>query len=83
MTAHASAGVYQEAEADGFNRQEVFNLYLNPFTTPAHTYREREQYLLMREKFRDKTTLADLTASYDFGPAELTQHLVAEARPAA
>ena len=64
--------VYQEAKANGFNREEVFNLYLNPFTTPSHVYDEREQFLLLREKFKDKTTIADLTASYDFGPAELT-----------
>jgi iron complex outermembrane receptor protein len=64
--------VYQEAKANGFNRQEVFNLYLNPFTVPAHTYSEREQFLLLREDFRDETLLADLTASYDFGPVELT-----------
>ena len=64
--------VHQEVEADGFNRQEVFNLYANPFTTPPHVYDEREQYLLLREAFRDKTTLADLTASFGFGPVELT-----------
>jgi iron complex outermembrane receptor protein len=64
--------VYQKVEANGFNRQEVFNLYLNEFTTPAHEYDKREQYLLLREKFTDRTLIADLTASYDFGPAELT-----------
>jgi outer membrane receptor protein involved in Fe transport len=64
--------VYQEIEADGFNRQEIFNLYSNPFTTPPRVFNEREQYLLLREKFRDKTRLADLTASADLGPAELT-----------
>ena len=25
--------VYQEIEADGFNRQEVFNLFANPYTS--------------------------------------------------
>jgi iron complex outermembrane receptor protein len=64
--------VYQEIEADGFNRQEIFNLYSNPFTTPPRVFDEREQYLLLREKFRDKTRLADLTASADLGPVELT-----------
>jgi iron complex outermembrane recepter protein len=64
--------VYQEAEANGFNRQEVYNLYANPFTVPPLNFHQRQQYLLLREKFRDKTALADLTASYDFGPAELT-----------
>ena len=64
--------VYQEAKANGFNRQEVFNLYSNPFTVPPFTFDEREQYLLLREQFKDETLLADLTASYDFGPATLT-----------
>ncbi|MEJ7776178.1 MAG: TonB-dependent receptor [Sphingomicrobium sp.] len=64
--------VYQEVEADGFNRQEVFNLFSNEFTTPAFEFDEREQYLLLREKFRDRTVLADLTASIGFGDIELT-----------
>jgi iron complex outermembrane receptor protein len=64
--------VWQKVEADGFNRQEVFNLYANEFTTPAYEADEREQYLLLREKFEDKTRLADLTLSYDFGGAEIT-----------
>jgi iron complex outermembrane receptor protein len=64
--------VYQDAKANGFNREEVYNLYANPFTVPPLNFRERQQYLLLREAFRDKTTIADVTASYDFGPAELT-----------
>ncbi len=64
--------VYQKVTSDGFNREEVFNIFLNQFTTPSHVYDEREQYLLMREGFRDETFLADLTASYDFGGVELT-----------
>jgi iron complex outermembrane receptor protein len=64
--------VYQEAQADGFNRQEVYNLYANAFTVPPLNFHQRQQYLLLREKFRDRTALADLTASYDFGPVELT-----------
>ena len=63
---------YQEVKADGFNRGEVFNLYLNPFTDPSYVYGEREQYLLLPEEFSDETLLADLVASYDFGPVELT-----------
>jgi iron complex outermembrane recepter protein len=66
--------VYQEIETDGFNRQEVFNLYANPFTTtrPAVTFDEREQFLLLDEAFNDETFIADLTASFDLGGAELT-----------
>ena len=55
--------LYQEIRANGFNRQEVYNLYANPFTTTpagASTFDEREQYLLLREGFADDTLLADL-----------------------
>ncbi|HEY5711279.1 MAG TPA: TonB-dependent receptor [Allosphingosinicella sp.] len=60
--------LYQEIRANGFNRQEVFNLFANPFTNPAAvngrpqvTFDERQQYLLLREAFADDTFLADLT----------------------
>ena len=67
--------VYQRVESNGFNRQEVYNLYANNFTTtrPKVTFDERQQYLLLREKFTDKTFLADLTANIAIGDAvELT-----------
>ena len=66
--------VYQEIHAGGFNRQEAFNLFANPFTTtrPAITMGEREQYLLLDESFGDKTFLGDLTASFGFDGLELT-----------
>lgn len=71
--------VYQEIRANGFNRQEVYNLYANPFTNAAAvngrapvTFDEREQYLLLREGFADDTLLADLTINADLGPVTLT-----------
>ena len=66
--------VYQEVRANGFNRQEVYNLYANPFTTtrPAVTFDERQQFLLLDERFADDTMLADLTATFGFGGVELT-----------
>ncbi|HEY8614777.1 MAG TPA: TonB-dependent receptor [Phenylobacterium sp.] len=66
--------VYQEIKADGFNREEVYNLYANPFTTtrPAVTFDDREQFLLLDEAFEDKTFLADLTAEADLGAVTLT-----------
>jgi iron complex outermembrane receptor protein len=66
--------VYQEIKAGGFNRQEAFSLFANPFTTtrPKITMGEREQYLLLDESFGDKTFLGDLTASFGFGGVELT-----------
>ncbi len=71
--------IYQEVDVDGFNRQEVFNLYANPFTdadapggrAPV-TFDEREQFLLLDERFKDETLIADLVASVEFGGAELT-----------
>ncbi len=64
--------VYQKIKADGFNRQEFFNLYSNEFTTPAFTFDEREQYLLLREAFEDETLIADLVAEVEFGGVTLT-----------
>ncbi|MEO5611594.1 MAG: TonB-dependent receptor, partial [Sphingomicrobium sp.] len=65
---------YQEVEAGGFNREDHFITFDNQFTSGAAgtDLGERKQYLKFREKFRDKTFLSDLVASYDFGPAELT-----------
>ncbi len=66
--------VYQKIETNGFNRQESFNLFANPFTTTRApvTLDEREQFLLLDEGFEDETFLADLTASFDLGAIELT-----------
>src|SRR4051812_42259545 len=65
--------VYQEVEANGFNREEFYNLYDNQFVTENDLGKgDRKQYLKLREKFRDKTALADLTGSFDLGPVELT-----------
>src|SRR5262249_34329714 len=66
--------VYQKVTSDGFNRQEVYNLYANPFTTtvPPVTFQDRQQYLLQREKFEDKTTIADATIKFGSGSWDLT-----------
>ena len=61
--------IHQRTEAGGFNREEVFNLFANPYSTtrPAIQFRAREQYLLLDEVFEDETTLFDfkLSASFD------------------
>ncbi len=66
--------VYQEIESDGFNRQEVFNLFANPYTTtrPAIQLGEREQYLLLNEKFKDETTIADVTVQWGLDNVDVT-----------
>jgi iron complex outermembrane recepter protein len=62
--------VYQEIRTDGFNREERYNFY-STFTTEPDVGK-RTQYLKLREKFKDDTLLADLTASIGLGPVELT-----------
>ena len=64
--------LYQQVRANGFNRQEVYNLYSNPFTAPPRVYDERQQYLLLREHFSDDTFLADLNVNLELGPVTLT-----------
>ncbi len=66
--------VYQKIEVNGFNRQEEYNLFANPFTTnrPRVTFGEREQFLLRGEKFRDEFLLADLTVEVGIGEITLT-----------
>lgn len=66
--------VYQKVEADGFNRQEVFNLYANPYTTtrPAIQLGQRQQYLQLREEFTDETMLADIVVDAEFSMFDMT-----------
>ncbi|MBL8531459.1 MAG: TonB-dependent receptor [Hyphomonadaceae bacterium] len=65
---------YQIVDVNGFNRQEVYNLFANPYTTtrPAVRFGERQQYLLLDEQFKDETFIGDLTIEYDLGWAALT-----------
>lgn len=66
--------LYQEIDMDGNNRQEVFNLYANPFTTtrPPVTFAPRQQFLLLREQFKDKTLIADTTIEVNFDTVDFT-----------
>ena len=66
--------IYQEIETDGFNRQEDYNLYANPFTTtrPAIQLGEREQFLQLNEEFSDETLLWDLTVSLSLDQFDIT-----------
>jgi iron complex outermembrane receptor protein len=63
---------YQKIRVDGFNREDVYHFYTNQFTTSQPRLEERQQYLQLREEFKDDTLLADLTGSIDFGGVELT-----------
>lgn len=66
--------VYQKIETDGFNRQEVFNLFANPYTTTRtpRTFGPRQQHLLLQEAFVDEFLLVDGTIEIDAGPVQLT-----------
>lgn len=66
--------VYQKAEADGWNRIDVFNILANPYTTtrPAVTLGGRKQFTQIDEPFTDKFVLGDLNVRYDFGATALT-----------
>ena len=66
--------IFQRISMNGFNRQEVFNVFANPFTTtrPAIQLGEREQYLLLQEGFEDETLIADVTAEYQTETVDYT-----------
>ena len=66
--------LYQQIDMDGFNRQEVYNLFANPFTTtrPAIRLGEREQYLLLREGYEDDLLIADATINASFDLFDVT-----------
>lgn len=66
--------IYQKISVDGFNRQERYNLFGNPFTTtrPAVTFDEREQFLLLDEKFEDEIYLGDLTINAELDEINIT-----------
>ena len=53
--------VYQNIEMDGFNREEFFNLFANPYSTtrPRVQLGKRQQFLLLDEAFEDETLLLD------------------------
>ena len=59
--------IYQDIQADGFNREEVFN-----FLSGGLDLEENEQFLLQDEEFTDETLIADLTVEWDLGAADLT-----------
>ncbi len=56
--------VYQNIDLGGFNRDEVFNLFANPYTVPPTSLGEREQYLLLDEAFEDETLIFDTVVNW-------------------
>jgi iron complex outermembrane receptor protein len=66
--------VYQKVEFNGYNREDLFNILANEYTTtrPNVSFGENEQYTQLDEVFTDEFTLADLKIEYDFGEVNLT-----------
>jgi hypothetical protein len=66
--------IYQDIDVNGYNREDIYNILANPFTTtePAVVMGEREQYRQLDEHFDDDIFLGDLTMEFDLGPAMLT-----------
>jgi iron complex outermembrane receptor protein len=66
--------VYQKVEVDGYNREDLYNILGNEFTTtrPKVFIGENEQYTQFDEEFTDEFKLLDLKIEYDFGKANLT-----------
>ncbi|WP_262689631.1 TonB-dependent receptor [Kordiimonas aestuarii] len=64
--------IYQEIDMDGFNRQEVYNVYANPYMDEPTTFEGREQFLKLREGFKDETLIADLTGEISFDGFDVT-----------
>ncbi|MGA8202901.1 MAG: TonB-dependent receptor [Woeseiaceae bacterium] len=66
--------IYQKIDTDGFNRQEVYNLFANPYTTtrPPIMLKDRQQWLLLREGFKDETTLGDVVVDGSYDAFDMT-----------
>lgn len=56
--------VYQKIDLGGFNRDEVFNLFANPYTDPPTPLGDREQHLLLDEAFEDETLIFDTVVNW-------------------
>ncbi len=66
--------VWQDIDMDGFNREDHYNVFANPFTTtrPAIDLGEREQYTQLEENFEDEFLLVDFDATVDFNEMTFT-----------
>jgi len=66
--------VYQKLETNGFPRGDVWNLFLNPFTTTRTpgTFGDLEQFRQTPEGLDDDFLLVDATIEYDLDDATIT-----------
>ena len=56
--------VYQKIDLGGFNRDEEYNLFANPYTVPPTPLSEREQFLVLDEAFEDETLIFDTVVNW-------------------
>ena len=65
---------YQTLTMDGWNRQDIFNILANPYTTtrPPVTLGDRQIFTQLDEPMTDKFVLGDLNVHYNFGDVLLT-----------
>lgn len=67
--------IYQEIEANGFNREDDFNIIANEMVTTGNRlfqFGKRQQFTQLEEKFKDQFMLADLTIEADLGAVTAT-----------
>jgi iron complex outermembrane recepter protein len=69
--------IYQRIEADGFNREDFFNILANELTPASDAnrrfiFKNNQQFTQLQEKFEDDFFLADLTVEVDMGATTLT-----------
>jgi len=69
--------IYQEIRADGFNREDRFNILANeltPTTDPNRlfVFDDYQQFRQLEEQFKDDFLLADLTVEWDLDAVTLT-----------
>ena len=59
--------VYQNIDMNGFNREEFFNLFANPYSTTRKPVQlgKRQQFLLLDEAFEDETMILDNTIKWN------------------
>jgi iron complex outermembrane receptor protein len=61
--------VYQDVSMNGWNREDIYNILANPFTTtrPAVTFAPLQEFTQFNEPYSDKFYLGDLNVNYDLG----------------
>src|SRR5262249_47519325 len=61
--------VYQDVSMNGWNREDIYNVLANPFTTTrsAVTFGPLQEFTQINEPYNDKFHLGDLNIQYDLG----------------